>query len=131
VLALEGSNMEKVIVAEIGIEGGGMTIDGSKMDGVWSFWSEGKSIDLDENDREVWRSWSSEPVSSLDLVLPKDWPVFYPVKIHPDLVGWFRTNYDAARASLQEEQRRYQDKHRHRRWSEVLGTPCKPGLFDD
>ncbi len=115
--------MDKVVVADIGMEGGGITIFGIRSDGAWSFWTEGTSIDLDENDREVWRSWSSERVSSLDLVLPKDWPVFYPIKIHPDVEGWFRTNYEAARASLPEEERRYQENRRHGHWLHILGMP--------
>jgi hypothetical protein len=115
--------MNKILIVEIGMEGGGVTVYGSQSEGVWSFWTEGTSIDFDENDHEVWRSWSSEPVSSLDLVLPKDWPIFYPVKIHPEMVDWFRANYDKVRGSMPEEQRRYQEKHRHGHWMTILGMP--------
>jgi len=115
--------MDKVLIAQMGIEGGGVTIFGSQSEGVWTFWTEGTSMDLDENDDEVWRSWWSEPVSSLDLVVPHDWPIFYPSKFHPDFVEWFRANYDKVRASLLEDQRRYQDKHRHGQWLEALGMP--------
>ncbi len=108
--------MDKVLVAE----GGGTTIYGGQSEGVWTFWTEGTSMDLDEDDDEVWHSWSSEPVSSPDLVLPKDWPMFFPSKIHPDFVRWFRSNYDNVRASLPEDHRRYQDKHRHGQWLNVL-----------
>ena len=45
--------MDKVVVADIGMEGGGITIYGIRSDGAWSFWTEGTSIDLDENDHEV------------------------------------------------------------------------------
>jgi len=113
--------MDKVLIANIGVEGGGITIFGKKSESVWSFWTEGTSIDLDENDDEVWRSWSSEPVSSLDLVLPNHWPLFYPVEIHPEFVGWFRDTYEMARETLPDDMRRYQDKHRHGHWQEVLG----------
>jgi hypothetical protein len=115
--------MDKVLIADFGVEGGGITIYGGQSDGVWSFWTEGSSMDLDENDDMVNRSWTSEPVNSLDLVVPKDWPIFYPSKIHPDFVDWFRTNYDPTRESLPEDQRRYQEKHPHRQWSEILGLP--------
>jgi hypothetical protein len=115
--------MDKVIVADIGVEGGGITIYGGQSEGVWSFWTDGTSMDLDEKDNEKWHSWSSKPVSSLDLVVPKDWPMFYPSKIHPEFVPWFRDAYEKARASLPEDQRRYHDNHRHWRWSEVLGMP--------
>ena len=40
------------------------------------------------------------PVSDLDLVLPKNWPLFDPVQIHPESLGWFRANYERSRASL-------------------------------
>lgn len=115
--------MDKEIIADIGVEGGGVTIFGRISKGVWSFWTEGTSIDLDENDDEVWRSWSSEPVSSLDVLVPKDWPVFYPSMIHPEFVTWFRDAYEKARSILSEDQLRYQNNHRHGRWSEVLGMP--------
>ena len=47
--------MDKVAIVEMGVEGGGITIYGSQSDGVWSFWTEGSSMDLDDNDEEVWR----------------------------------------------------------------------------
>jgi hypothetical protein len=113
--------MDKLVVAEIGAEGGGSTIYGRESGGVWSFRTEGTSMDLDENDDEVWRSWSSESVGSFDLALPKDWPLCYPVGIHPDFVGWFRAAYEGARANLPEELRGYQAEHRHLRWADILG----------
>jgi hypothetical protein len=115
--------MDKVIIADMGVEGGGITIYGGQSEGVWSFWTDGTSMGLDEKDNEKWHSWSSKPVSSLDLVVPKDWPMFYPSKIHPEFVPWFRDAYEKARASLPEDQRRHHDNHRHWRWSEVLGMP--------
>jgi hypothetical protein len=115
--------MDKVTIAEIGVEGGGVTIYGIQSQGVWTFWTEGTSMDLDENDDEIWRSWSSEPVSSLDLVLPKDWPLFHPIEVHPDFVDWFRSNYDNVRGSLPEDQRRSQEKHRHGHWMQILAMP--------
>ena len=124
--------MDKVLIAEMGVEGGGITIFGRKSEGVWSFWTEGTSMDLDENDDEVWRSWSSEPVSSLDLVLPKDWLMFYPLKIHPEFVDWFREAYEKARASLPEDHRRYQDEASARAmvedsWHAREGEPAELG----
>jgi len=115
--------MDKVLIADIGVEGGGVKIFGKKSESVWSFWTEDTSMDLDENDDEVWRSWSSEPVGSLDLVLPNEWHRFYPVEIHPDFLEWFREAYEKARSTLPEDQRRYHDEHRHGHWMEVLGMP--------
>jgi hypothetical protein len=115
--------MNRVLIAAMGVEGGGVTIYRSHSQGVWKFWTEGTLIDLDENEDEVWSSWSSNPVSRLDDVLPKQWPVFHPVKIHPDFLDWFRAEYDKVRTSLFGDQRRYQEEHRHARWLEILGIP--------
>jgi hypothetical protein len=115
--------VDKVVVADIGVEGGGATIYGTQRDGIWSSWQEGTSMDLDENDDEIWRTWSSEPVSSLELVLPNDWHRFYPVEIHADFLEWFRGAYNKARASMPRDQRRYHDRHQHLRWLEVLKLP--------
>ena len=57
--------MDKVVIAGMGVEGGGVTVYGRRAGGVWSFWQEGSSMDLDENDDEVWREWSSDPVPDL------------------------------------------------------------------
>jgi hypothetical protein len=116
--------MEKLLIAEIGVEGAGIWIYGSQSEGVWSFWTEGTSMDLDENDDEVWRSWSSEPERSLDLVVPHNWPIYYPSKIHPNFLDWFRANYDKVRASMPNDQHQYEDKHRHGHWLKVLGLPA-------
>ena len=53
---LRDQNMDKVLIADIGVEGGGTMIYGRQLQGVWSFWTEGTSMDLDENDDEVLRS---------------------------------------------------------------------------
>jgi hypothetical protein len=66
--------MDKVLIAEIGVEGAGIWIYGRQSEGVWTFWNEGTSMDLDESDDEIWRSWSSEPVNSLDLLLRRNGP---------------------------------------------------------
>jgi hypothetical protein len=115
--------MDKVLIAVIGVEGGGIEIFGRHSKGIWSFWGEGTSIDLDENDDDFWRSWTSEPVSSLALVLPNDWPLYAPVKIHPDFLDWFRATYESVRETLPKDLRRSQEEHRHGRWLEVLGLP--------
>jgi len=113
--------MDKLRIADIGVEGGGVTIFGRKSESIWLFWTEGTSMDLDENDDDVWRLWSAEPVSSLDLVLPGDWPLFQPLQIQPDFLDWLRAAYRKARGTLRKDVRRYQGGHRHERWLEVLG----------
>ena len=112
--------MDKMLVAEIGLEGGGTTIYGRQDEGVWSFWEEGSSWGLDENDEEVVWSWSSEPVANLGPLVPPDWPMYYALTIHPDFIGWFREHYEGARASLRPDLKAMHAEHQHRRWGQVL-----------
>jgi hypothetical protein len=112
--------MEKITVADLGVEGGGLTMYGTRTGNSWSFWSEGTSIALDENDDEIWKTWSSEPVSDLHLVVPSNWPLFYPLKIHPAFRGWFRENYDKACSMLREDRKANQIKHQGAAWREEL-----------
>lgn len=89
----------------------------------WSFWSESTSINVDGNDDMVWRSWSSQVVASIDILLPSNWPLFHPTQIHPDFQHWFRAAYEKARATLREDERRAQDQYRHEHWLKVLDLP--------
>ena len=66
---------------------------------------------------------SSEPVNDLDLVPPRDWPVFYPMQIQPDFLDWFRAASAKARGTLSDEARRYQDRHRHERGLKCSASP--------
>jgi hypothetical protein len=59
--------VDKLLIAEMAVEGGGITIFGSQSEGIWSFRTEGRSLDVDENDDEVWRSWSSEKRNTRQL----------------------------------------------------------------
>lgn len=111
----------RVLVAKLGVEGGGITIYGTECDGAWSFWAEGSSMDLDENDDEVWRRWSSKHLPDLVLILPPDWPLHYPLAVHPRFVGWFRVAYEKTRSALSPELRRYQEDSRHYDWMSCLG----------
>src|SRR5262249_5475478 len=86
--------MDKVVIVGMGVEGGGVTIYGRRTDGVWSFWQEGSSMDLDENDDEVWRGWSSDPVSDLSAALPGKWWMMYPTEVHPEFVTQLRREYE-------------------------------------
>ena len=97
--------MDKILVADIGLEGGGTTIYGRQQDGIWSFWQEGSSMGLDDDDNEFCSSWKSQPVQDLSLALPHDWPMFYPSKINTEFLDWFRNNYDAACSQLTEDLR--------------------------
>ena len=117
--------MEKVFVIEIAVEGGGECIYCTRTDGVWSYWAEGTTMDMDEADREFWRAFTTDPVSSLDLVLPKDWPNFTPIELNAEFLDWFRTAYEPARSNIPRELRRSQTRYRHPRWMQVLRLPGK------
>jgi hypothetical protein len=87
---LEVSMVEKETVLELGVEGGGVTVFRTRHDrGEWHFHVEGSSMYLDDNDDEVWRSWSTEPVCSIKTALREVaddgcWVFFWPIAIHPE-----------------------------------------------
>jgi hypothetical protein len=112
--------VDKVVIADLGIEGGGATILGTRINDRWSFWYEGSSIALDANDDEEWRAWASAQEDVLASVVPSNWPLMFPITIHPNFVGWFRDNYEAARAGLSASTQEYQTRHPHWRWQGVF-----------
>jgi hypothetical protein len=117
----EGSPVDKVIIARLGLEGGGATIYGRVVEGQYVFWQDGSSIALDADDNEEWRTWESEAAADLSTVVPAKWPLMFPSDVHPAFVGWFRRHYEAARASLSEDERAYQSRSPHGYWREVFG----------
>ena len=91
--------MDNVVIVNMGFEGGGVTIYGRQTDGVWSLWNEGVSMYFDENDEENWRCWSSDPVSELSELLPKEWWQMSPTKVHPEFVAPLRREYERFRSA--------------------------------
>jgi hypothetical protein len=91
--------MDNVVIVKMGFEGGGVTIYGRQTDGVWSLWNEGVSMYFDENDEENWRCWSSDPVSELSELLPKEWWQMSPTKVHPEFVAPLRREYERFRSA--------------------------------
>jgi len=112
--------MDQITVADLGVEGGGLTIYGKQAEGSWSFWTKGSSIALDENDDEDWRYWTTDPVADLSSVLPTDWPLFYPMEIHPEFRGWFRDHYEMACSMLRADLREHQIAHLENVWKEII-----------
>ncbi len=111
--------MDKTLVAGLGVEGGDCSIYVRRGDGDWSYWQDGSSVDFADDD--VVRRWPSEPVADLGLAMPREWPLFHVLEIHPDFLGWFREHYEEARASLPHDMREMQVDFLHRRWAETLG----------
>lgn len=109
--------MERIVIAKMGVEGGGVTIFGHCVDGTWSFWQEGSSMYLDDNDDEGWRSWTSDPVSELPLAMPKDWCMMYPTEIHSDFVPQLRKEYEHCCGTLNDKRA---GQFNHERWKEIL-----------
>ena len=117
---------ERVLIAKLGLEGGGATILGTCIDGRWSFWDEGTSMFLDENDDEEWRTWVSEPTGHLADVVSSLWPLMSPSGVHPDFVKWFRDHYEFARAGLDESSREYQAGYADQKWQQVFAGTQAP-----
>lgn len=83
------------LIACLGLEGGGLDIYGEPGP-PWIFWSQGTSMDFDEQDNEVWRSWESERTENLESLLPQNWPMFYPSELHPQFKAWFKQQLQKA-----------------------------------
>jgi hypothetical protein len=115
---------DRVVVAELGLEGGGATVLGFRVGGRWRFWQEGSSITLDADDGEEWQRWASEQSEDLAAVVPATWTLMFPVTVHPEFVEWFRCRYEAARAGLDVGARESQARHPDRHWQRVFaGRP--------
>ena len=83
-----------LVIACMGVEGGGATVYGHQENGEWSFWQEGSSMYLDDNDDEAWKSWATDPVADLLSALPKGWFKMHPTEIHPEFVTLLRNEYE-------------------------------------
>ncbi|MEX2310506.1 MAG: hypothetical protein WD738_23265 [Pirellulales bacterium] len=101
----------KELVLDLGTEGGGATIFRTRSDaGDWQFHIEGNALELDENEDEVWRSWSTEPVPNIEVALravaeDDSWVFFFPIEIHPEYRTIVRELVEAAVAKLPAERR--------------------------
>jgi len=111
------------VIVEMGVEGGGVTIYGRQVEGVWSFWREGISLCLDENEDEDWRSWTSDPVSDLSLALSDKWYMMSPIEVHPDFVAQLRSEYERCRET--QTSGGCMTGFRHERWRELLAEPSQ------
>jgi hypothetical protein len=110
--------MDKVLIVSMGVEGGGMHVYGCRTDGVWSFWSESSSMGLDENDEEMWRNSSSDPVPELSTALGNRWWRMHPIEIHPEFAAQLRQEYEQCRGASSEQER----PRTHNRWENLFRT---------
>jgi hypothetical protein len=92
-------NEEKILIAEIGGEGGGARIYARQRNDALVFWHEGCAWDVDD---DVWFDYHSEPVPDLEDALPSWWMNARPVEIHASYIPWFREHYQSFRSRDQD-----------------------------
>ena len=112
--------MARELIIRLGAEGGSVTIYGIQTDGIWSFQSESSSIDIDDDDNEVWLHRSSDPTDNFEELLPGYWPILFPLEIHPDFVSRFRAIYESACMRLEDDRYGTQIRRRHREWLQIF-----------
>jgi hypothetical protein len=116
--------VEKEKVLEIGVEGGGATIFRTPLrTGGWQFHVEGTSMFLDENDDEDWRSWTSEPVNTIQEAMQSvardgSWVLFHPISVHPEYRNTVWELVQETEGKLPEERRR-KCKNRSENWQHL------------
>lgn len=85
---------EPIKIVELLCEGGGEDVWGQCIAAQWSYWRTGNSWGLDENDDEVTTTWKTDPVDSLEQVMPEGWFWLHPRNVHPEFVeplsAWYR-----------------------------------------
>ena len=113
--------MRNELILEVGGEGGAVRVYGRRENSGWIFWRETTEMDLiGPDDKEVWKSQTSEEVTSLELALHPNWFKLYPLHVHSDFVVWLRAEYARSRAEISEDERGWHDKHQHQRWEEFF-----------
>jgi hypothetical protein len=86
----------KILIAEIGGEGGGARVYARQQKDALVFWHKGCSWDMDD---DVWLGYHSEPVPDLKDALPSWWMNAHPVAIYPLFMPWLREHYQSFRRS--------------------------------
>ncbi|QJX01176.1 DUF6508 domain-containing protein [Frigoriglobus tundricola] len=125
---------DKEMVLQLGVEGGGATVFRKPVGaGDFEFYVDGSSMDLDENDDEVWRSWESQPYLRIEDAVRSisndgSWVLFHPISIHPD----YRTSVwelvqETAR-TLPDELNHLWDDRRRTKWQHLCHEQETEGL---
>jgi hypothetical protein len=112
--------MDNILILSIGGEGAGADIYGAHEGSDWTFWREGACMDFDENDEEVWRSYTTEPVSDFLSALPMHWWMLCPTDPpHAAFVDRLREEYARCCKTMDEN---FFPRLQRERWTEAL-TP--------
>ncbi len=117
--------MDDVTLIRLLAEGGSLEVFGNKTrGGSWSFRSRITNLDFDEEGNEI-GTVGGVPRRCSDLaeVITGPWYILFPLRVHPDLVGWFRDRYDAAMAARPDLFRGEIRVWRHRRWQRLFENP--------
>lgn len=116
----EGS---KEVVVELAAEGGGETIFRRQTENGWVYWSDGNSMDIDEDDVDYVRSWHSPETGNFSDLLPSIWPYLSALQIHPEWRDWFREAYYSFLKGLDEKELKEYERFgsRKERWTDLIG----------
>jgi hypothetical protein len=110
----------EIVVLNIGMEGGGVTILGREDNGTWRFWCQGSTIALDENDDEEWRDWTSDTKPTIAELLPSFWHACFPLTVHPAFRDEIRALYYAHLEALSEHERNLFGGHSRYNWEQLF-----------
>jgi hypothetical protein len=77
------SSQQPILVLEAGVEGGGLDIVAIPQGAGYIFRDGGTTIDLDENDDEIWRDIGGREAERIADLLPKELGYFYAIYLHP------------------------------------------------
>ncbi|HEY1186231.1 MAG TPA: hypothetical protein VGE74_01180 [Gemmata sp.] len=92
--------MEKVVILDVGLEGGGATVYGRRDASGWVFWQDGSAMG---DDPDEWRGWTTDPVRDLFAALPEQWFLMFPLDVHPDFKAPVRAEFERRVAQLTDE----------------------------
>ena len=106
----------------VAYEGGGARVFGREVNGVWSYWQEGGSMQDEDDEGKDWKYWTDDPVANLADALPGSWVMMSPVEIHPSFLGWFREHYEIEREKLSAYHRDLQKRRLHTKWLDILSN---------
>lgn len=109
--------MEKAVIIDVGVEGGGATVYGRREDGAWVFWHEGSAMGDDPGD---WRAWSAGPTADLFALLPSAWYRWHPVEVHPEFKALIRAEFERRMAAHADEMSEEEREHCGEVWERRL-----------
>jgi hypothetical protein len=116
--------MDDVTLIRLLAEGGSLEVFGhKKRDGSWSFRSRITNLDFDEEGNEIGTVGGVPRCSDLSEVITGPWYILFPLRVHPELVDWFRQRYDAAMAARPDLFRGEIRERRHQRWQRLFENP--------